>query len=87
MVRPPLLVGAVKATLTLLVPAVTVPIVGAVGTPVGVALAENADAAPVPIAFVAVTVKVYAWPLLRPLTTRGEPLPLAVSPPGAAVAV
>ena len=35
----------------------------------------------VPAAFVAVTVNVYAVPLVSPVTVRGEPLPLAVKLP------
>ena len=46
---------------------------GAPGAPTGVTLFEAAEAGPVPIAFVAVTVKVYAVPLVRPVTMIGEP--------------
>lgn len=60
---------------------------GAVGAPVGVTELEAADAEPVPALFVAVTVKVYACPLVKPLTVSGLALPLAVRPPGDAVAV
>ena len=56
--EPPLLDGAVKVTLALALPAVAVPIVGAPGTVDGVTLLDAADAAPVPSALVAVTVKV-----------------------------
>ena len=41
----------------------------------------------VPIAFVAVTVKVYAVPFVNPVTTIGEALPLAVKLPGLDVTV
>ena len=58
MALPPLLAGAVKVRLAVVLPAVAVPIVGAPGTPAGVALLDAADAALVPIALVAVTVKV-----------------------------
>ena len=39
-------------------------------------------AAPVPTEFVAVTVKVYDVPLVRPVTVIGLALPVAVLPPG-----
>jgi hypothetical protein len=45
------------------------------------------DASDVPIAFVAVTVNVYAVPLLNPVTVNGLDEPVAVAPPGLAVAV
>jgi hypothetical protein len=77
-----LLAGAVKLTVALLFPAVAVPIVGAPGTVAGVTLLEAADAAPVPTPLVAVTVKVYAVPLLSPLTARGLLAPLPVKLPG-----
>jgi hypothetical protein len=48
----------VKATVAFALPAVAVPIVGAPGTPAGVTLFDAAEAAPVPIALGAVTVKV-----------------------------
>jgi hypothetical protein len=49
-------------------PAVAVTAVGAPGTVAGVTLLEASDAALVPTAFVAVTVNVYAVPLVRPVT-------------------
>jgi hypothetical protein len=82
-----LLAGAVKLTVVLPFPAVAVPIVGAPGTVAGVTLLEAADAAPVPTPLVAVTVKVYAVPLLSPLTARGLPAPLPVKLPGVDVTV
>jgi hypothetical protein len=45
------------------------------------------EAMPVPAMFVAVTVKVYAVPLVRPLTTTGEVAPVPVIPPGLDVTV
>jgi hypothetical protein len=45
--------------------------VGAPGTVEGVAAAEAVDAAPVPDAFVAVTVNVYAVPFVRPVIVHG----------------
>jgi hypothetical protein len=52
---------------------------GVTGT--GVTASDAADAAPVPIAFVAVTVKVYMSPLVKPVTTIGPADPVAVCPP------
>jgi len=57
------------------------------GTAAGVTAAEAADADPVPAELIAATVKVYAVPLVRPVTTMGEPAPVAVIPPGLAVAM
>jgi hypothetical protein len=55
--------------------------------PFGVTLFDAAEAAPVPALFVAVTVKVYAVPLVRPLTTMGLAAPVPVRPPGFEVTV
>ena len=44
--------------------------VGASGGPTGMTAADAADAAPVPEAFVAVTVNVYAVPFVRPETVQ-----------------
>lgn len=58
------------------------------GGATGVAELDEADGADeTPYAVVAVTVNVYAVPLLRPVTTIGEEEPLAVAPPGLAVTV
>ena len=56
--EPPLLAGDVNATEAWEFPEAAVPIVGAPGTVAGVTELEAPLAAPVPIAFVAVTVKV-----------------------------
>src|SRR5688572_29603227 len=63
--------------------------VGAPGAPSGVTLLEAADAGPVPTALVAVTVKVYAVPLARPVTVMEVhgAAQLPVIPPGEDVAV
>ena len=54
----------------------------------GVTGADATDGAEVPCALVAVTVNVYAVPLLRPVTvTVVAPLVVAVLPPGLAVTV
>ena len=55
---PPFDAGAVKLTVACVLPLVAVPIVGAPGVVAGVTLLEAADAGPVPITFVAVTVNV-----------------------------
>jgi len=84
---PPLLPGAVKGMLAVVPDLVTVPIVGAPGTVVGVTLllAELDD--PVPTPLVATTVNVYAVPAVNPLTVIGLDDPEAVIPPGELVTV
>jgi hypothetical protein len=84
-VEPPLDEGAVKATETLALPAVAVPIVGAPGTVAGVAEFEAEDGAPVPTALVAVTVQVTGVPLVSPVTVSGEVVPPVVCAPQVAV--
>ena len=81
MALPPVDMGAVKATLISELLPVAVPMVGAPGTVNGVALLEGPEAAPGPAALVAKTVQVYAVPLVRPLTTIGDPAPLLLNPP------
>lgn len=53
----------------------------------GVVLFDAADGAPVPAELVAVTVKVYAVPSVRPVTTQGELAQLPVKLPGTLLAV
>jgi hypothetical protein len=62
---------------------------GAAAPPDGVTAAEAADAVPAPTPFAALTVNVYAVPLVRPVTVALEAvLPaLADCPPGDAVTV
>jgi hypothetical protein len=55
---PPFEAGAVKLTVAWALPATAVTPVGAPGTVAGVTLLDTADAGPVPIALVAVTVNV-----------------------------
>lgn len=55
---PPAFVGAVQLTVACALPAVALTPVGAPGVAEGVTALEGADAGPVPIALVAVTVKV-----------------------------
>ena len=87
---PPSDAGAVKLTLAspgkLGLTVATIP-VGAVGTVTGVTALDSADGRLVPIAFVAVTVNVYAVPLTRPATAIGELVPVTVAPPGSPVTV
>ena len=61
--------------------------VGAPELVAGVTLFEASEAALVPTALVAVTVKVYEVPLERPVTTIGDEPPLPVWLPGLEVAV
>ena len=62
--------GAVQLTTAEPLPAVAVTAVGAAGavTETGVTAGEAADEGPVPTALVAATVKVYAVPLVSPVT-------------------
>ena len=84
---PPFEAGADHDRLTCVLPAVAVLRVGALGTVRGVA--ERAfDAAPVPAAFVALTVKEYEVPLVRlEIVQVVAPPVVQVAPPGLAVAV
>jgi hypothetical protein len=71
-IAAPPFVGSVQETtdwpLALLVADTSV---GAPGTVDGVATADAVEAAPVPDAFVAVTVNVWAAPLVRPVIVHG----------------
>ncbi len=73
--EPPLFAGAENVTDAWAFPAVALPIVGACGTVVAVMLADAADAADVPLAFVAVTVNVYEVPFVSPVTVIGLDAP------------
>jgi hypothetical protein len=84
---PPLLVGGPKLTVAARLPAAAETAVGAPGTVPGITLVDGADAGPVPAELVAVTVNVYAVPLVRPPTTSGLAEPDAIRPPGLEVAV
>jgi hypothetical protein len=68
-------------------PSAAVPIVGACGTVVAVMLLDATDAELVPIALVAVTVKVYEVDDCKPVTVKGDDAPDAVNPPGLDVTV
>ena len=84
---PPLLAGGVNVTVACAFPATAVTAVGAPGLVTGVTVFDAPEAGPVPTLLVAVTVKVYAVPLVRPGTTIGEAAPVAVMPPGLEVTV
>ncbi len=81
MADPPLLPGALNVMVACPFPAVAVPIVGAPGTVAGVTELLALEAELVPIALVAVTVKVYAVPFVRPVMVTGDPLVYDVKPP------
>jgi hypothetical protein len=81
---PPSLTGGVKLTLACALPGVAVAAVGAPGTVLGVTLLDALEGALDPAAFVAMTVKVYAVPLVRPVTVcDSEVVPALVSTPPA----
>jgi hypothetical protein len=90
MIDPPLLAGAVKLIVADVAEATAA--VTAVGAPgglmaTGITAALAALAGPVPTEVVAVTVKVYEVPLVRPVTLTGEVAPVPVNPPGEDVTV
>ena len=76
-----------KLTVACALPAVALTPVGAPGTVAGVTLLEGDDAGLVPALLVAVTVNVYAVPLVSPVTVMGLLGPVPVSPPGLDVTV
>ena len=70
---PPVFVGAVKLTVALPLLLVAEILVGTPGAiAAGVTADDALEAAPVPTELVAVTVKVYAVPLVRPVTVIGD---------------
>jgi hypothetical protein len=81
------LAGAVNVTVASALPLTAETLVGAPGTVAGVTALLALEAVPVPTALVAVMVKVYEVPLVRPVTVIGEALPEAVTPPGLEVTV
>ena len=83
---PPVEPGAVHASATWRSPRVAVRPVGAPGVVAGVA-ETGVDAAPVPITFVAVTVKLYEVPFVSPPMVQPGVEVVQVAPPGLAVAV
>jgi len=71
---PPSL-GAVNVTVICALVADAPGWAGADGTVLGITAADAVEAAPVPFAFVALTVHVYDLPFVSPPTTTGEPGP------------
>lgn len=63
------------------------PRVGAPGGPSGITLVDAGDGGPIPAKLLAVTVKVYAVPFVKPDTAIGEVVPEPVNPPGNDVTV
>jgi hypothetical protein len=84
---PPVLPGAVNVMVASPLPASALIEVGASGMVAGVTELLVPDTVLVPIAFVAVTVKVYAVPLVKPVIVIGDAPPVAVKPPEFAVTV
>jgi len=84
---PPLLAGAENVIVACPFPLTADTLVGIPGVVAGTTELLVADALPVPAALVAVTVKVYVVPLVRPVTISGEEPPVAVNPPGEDVTV
>ena len=86
---PPSLAGAVHDTPAWACPPVAVTAVGAPGTVRGVTAALAPDDAEAPAELAAVTVNVYAVPLLKPVTVAEVATPdtVAVAPPGDAITV
>ena len=68
MANPPEFAGAVQLSATFDAPGVSVASVGEPGNAAGLTDAEDVDQALVPIEFVADTLKMYAVPLVRPVT-------------------
>jgi hypothetical protein len=90
MIEPPSLAGGVKLIVAEVAEAIeATAFVGAPGGLIatGTTAALAALAGPVPIEFVAVTVKVYDTPLVRPGTLIGDAAPVAVILPGDEVTV
>jgi hypothetical protein len=86
--EPPLLGGAIHDTTACAFPGAAVTAVGAPGTVFGVTAALGKEASELPAALAAVTVNVYAVPLVRPVTVAVVPMiVLALAPPGDAVTV
>jgi hypothetical protein len=84
--EPPLKAGAVQETVTCALPATPLTEVGASGAVASVTEAEASEAALVPALFVAVTVKVYDVPFVRPVTVqlKGPAVQAQVAMPGTA---
>ena len=80
-VAPPLDPGAVHATVTdVALATVAVPIVGAPGTVGGVTEVDAVDKLDVPAVFVAVVLKKYGVPFVKPVTAHEPEAPVTVQP-------
>jgi hypothetical protein len=79
--EPPLLTGAVKEIVADPLPPTATTAVVVPGAVAGVTALLVPDELLVPTALLAVTVKVYACPLERPVMVIGEEPPVAVKPP------
>jgi hypothetical protein len=86
-IADPPFAGAVNATEACAFPAVAVPIVGDPGTVEGVTEFEAELGKLLPVAFIAITVNVYAVPLASPVTVIGLAEPFTLILPGFEVAV
>ena len=85
---PPLLTGTVQLTTARAFPGVADTAVGAPGTVFGVTATLATDTSELPATLAAVTVNVYAVPLVKPVTVTVVPIiVLALNPPGNAVTV
>ena len=84
---PPVVPGAVNATLAEALPAVALTPVGAPGTVAGVTEEEAEDGTELPTEFVDTTVKVYGVPFVNPVKFIGDVAPVAVKLPGEEVTV
>jgi len=88
MAAPPSDAGALQLTVARASLATAATPVGEPGTVAGVTELLAVDAALVPALFVAVTVKVYDVPFVKPVTTQDSaPVVVQVAPPGDAVTV
>ena len=72
-----MLAGASHDTAACPFPAIAVTPVGAPGPAIGVTAVEAAEAAELPTPLVATTLKVYAVPLVRPVTSQLPDAPVA----------
>jgi hypothetical protein len=85
--EPPVEAGAVNVTVASPLPRTAETLVGAPGVVAGTTELLVPEEILVPFAFVAVTVKVYVVPLVRPVIVIGDEPPVAVIPPGLEVTV
>ena len=86
--EPPFDCGADQATSTVPLPGVPVTPVGEPGIVPGVTALDGAELGLDPAVLLAVTVKVYGWPFVSPVTVQDTaPVVAHVLPPGAEVTV